>query len=56
MTYNQYRRACQLSTVEPMKVDFKGIELKDAQIDERILRTINKQQPKAKTMAASAGR
>jgi hypothetical protein len=52
MTYNEYRKECQMNNVEPTKADFKGIELTDAQIDARILRTINKRQPPAKAATA----
>jgi len=48
MTWSEYRKECQMNNVEPTKADFNGIELTDAQVDARILRTvrkITKQQP-----------
>jgi hypothetical protein len=55
MTRNEYRKQCKANNVEPTKADFKSIELTDAQLDARILRTIRKQQPQ-RAMAATAGR
>jgi len=50
MTYNEYRKECRLSNVEPTKADFKAGDIPNC-----VRYQIELQQPKAKTMAATAG-
>lgn len=52
MTWNQYRKECQVNNVEPVRDDFNGIERSYEEIDAKITRTIHRQQPKV--MAATA--
>jgi hypothetical protein len=54
MTWNEYRNECKANNVEATRADFKGIELTDAQLDAKILRTLKRTQQPQRAMAATA--
>jgi hypothetical protein len=51
MTWNEYRKECRMSNVEPVRADFAT-----GNIPSGVLYQVELQRPKAKAMSATAGR